>query len=139
MKLIKRIAPKTILPLVHICNLSIETGVFLDGMKKAKITPIYKAGEERSFTNYRHVSLFLQLSKILEKLINNRITNFITKNNILVNQQYGFRAKNSTSFAILDLINTITNAQEKGEIGVGVFIDIAKAVDTVPHEILLEK
>ena len=40
MKVVKRIAPKIIVPLVHICNLSIETGVFPDGMKKAKITPI---------------------------------------------------------------------------------------------------
>ena len=60
MKLIKRIAPKIIVPLVHICNLSIETGVFPDGMKKAKIAPIYKTGEEKSFTSYRPVSLLLQ-------------------------------------------------------------------------------
>ena len=70
---------------VHICNLSFSTGVFPNDLKIVKIVPIFKSGDDSSFTNYRPVSLLRQFSKILEKLFDKRLTEFIEKYNLLSN------------------------------------------------------
>lgn len=101
-------------------------------MKIAKVTPIYKNGNRHQFTNYRPVSPLPQFSKILEKLFNNRLEKFINKNKLLSDSQYGFRKKNSTSLALTELIEEITNATDKNKCAVGAF-------DTINHEILLER
>ena len=66
-------------PFTYICNLSFQTGTFPNKMKIAKVIPLYKSGNKHHFTNYRPVSLLPQFSKILEKLFNNRLDNFIDK------------------------------------------------------------
>ena len=45
------------IPLMHICSLSLKTGVFVEQLKIAKITPVYKKGEKSDLTNYRHISI----------------------------------------------------------------------------------
>ena len=79
-------------------------------MKIAKVVPLFKANDTKEFSNYRPVSLLPQFSKILEKLINNRIIKFIKINNILANEQYGFRDHHSTASALLDLVETISTS-----------------------------
>uniref|UniRef100_A0A3B3B509 Reverse transcriptase domain-containing protein n=1 Tax=Oryzias melastigma TaxID=30732 RepID=A0A3B3B509_ORYME len=64
---------------------------------------------------------------------------FIAKHNLLADNQYGFRANMSTSFAIIEAVEEITNALESKQIAVGIFIDIKKAFDTVDHNLLLHK
>ena len=91
------------------------------------------------FTNYRPVSLLSQFSKILEKLFNNRLDTFLEKNDLLVDGQYGFRKARSTSMAITQLIEELTNANEEKKITIGVFIDLKKAFDTIDHTLLLRK
>ena len=54
-------------------------------------------------------------------------------------QQYGFRKQMSTSLAIIELVEEISNSLDKHEATVGVFIDLKKAFDTVDHSILIEK
>ena len=78
---------------MHICNMSFSTGVFPTDLKIAKIVPIFKSGDDSSFTNYRPVSLLPQFSKILEKLFDKRLTEFIEKSNILSNAQYAWFSK----------------------------------------------
>jgi retron-type reverse transcriptase len=79
-------------------------------------------------------------SKILEKVFYNRILNYLNKNEILYANQYGFRKGHSIASALLDLYDKISEAIDKREVAVGVFLDLsAKAFDTVNHNILFEK
>lgn len=66
-------------------------------------------GIKFSFSNYRPISILPQFSKILEKLFTNRLDNFIEKNNILNDDQYGFRNNRSTALALTELIEEITD------------------------------
>ena len=64
---------------------------------------------------------------------------YVTKNNILSKYQFGFRKGYSTDMALTILIDKITSAMDKGEHIIGLFVDLAKAFDTVNHTILLKK
>lgn len=108
-------------------------------MKIAKVIPIHKNGERCQFTNYRPISLLPQFSKILEKLFVNRLDKYIEKHNLLSDNQYGFRVKRSTSMAVMELVEGISNAIDNKEYTVGVFIDLQKAFDTIDHSILMNK
>ena len=68
-----------------------------------------------------------------------RLINFIDKHDILSDVQYGFRKKHSTQHTLLDIINTIQYNMDHKRLTCAVFIDLAKAFDTVDHSILLKK
>ena len=67
------------------------------------------------------------------------IFNFLEKNSIIFNRQFGFRQKHSTRHAIITLIHKITNSLDHGDIVIYIFLDLKKAFDTVDHWILLNK
>ena len=108
-------------------------------MKIAQIKPIFKSGAKTDIRNYRPISLLLQFSNILEKLFLSRLDNFINARDILNSSQYGFRKAMSTSLAVLELIEEISNATDNKKHAIGVFIDLKKAFDTVDHEIHIKK
>ena len=113
-------------PLAHICNISFRTGVFLSRMKIAKVIPLFKSGTKTDVSNYRPISLLPQFSKILEKLFLNRLNIFLSANNILSSSQYGFRTKLSTSLAVMELIEEITNATDNKKSMQLVYLSILK-------------
>ena len=90
MTIIKRTINQILAPLTHICNLSLTNGLVPSKMKIASVRPIYKADAADEFSNYRPISLLPNFSKILEKVVFNRLTNFLSLNDILYEQQYGF-------------------------------------------------
>jgi hypothetical protein len=120
-------------------NMSISQGKFPDALKNAKVIPIHKDDSRSEMSNYRPISLLPTLSKIIEKLMYARLIDFFTKHNILYENQFGFQSKMSTEYAVNKLLNYITDTLEKNEYGVCIFLDFAKAFDTVNHDILIEK
>jgi hypothetical protein len=99
MSLVKQCLGYFIKPLGHIYNVSFQMGIFLDIMKCAKIKPLHKKGDKQDIHNYRPISILSAFSKILKRLMYNRLLLFLKKHNILTNAQHGFRKKKSTGTA----------------------------------------
>jgi hypothetical protein len=67
------------------------------------------------------------------------VIKFLTKFEILSDDQFGFRAKFSTEYAIMDIYDKLIHNLDKGLSSCAIFLDLAKAFDSVSHEILLLK
>ena len=137
--IVKQIAPQIVNQLAGIFNKSFLTGIVPSKLKIAKVIPLYKAKDPALFSNYRPISLHPVFSKILERLMYNRLYNFLTEHNILSTNQFGFRKKYSTFLALMDLVDNISKKIDEGNYSIGIFLDLSKAFDTIDHTILLDK
>ena len=138
-KHLKCISESIAYPLSKIANLSFEQGVFPTELKIAIVSPLYKAKDPMFFNNYRPISLLSVFSKILERLMYNRLLKFIDKNNLFNEFQFAFRNNHSTFMALIILVENLVTALDNGNCAVGLFLDFQKAFDTVDHCILLDK
>lgn len=138
-KLVKEISKQIVKPLTHIYNQSLLTGVIPNELKIALVTPVFKANSKEEFSNYRPISVLPCFSKILEKIMYKRVMKYLDMHSMLFQSQYGFRKKHSTNLATIELVTKILQAIDNSEYTIGVFLDLAKAFDTVNHEILLKK
>ena len=120
-------------------NWFIEQSIFPDIFKLAQVTPLFKKGESQLFENYRPISLLPIFGKIFEKIIFSRLHNFLSANNVISNQQFGFRKNHSTTHAINYSISMILNGIENNKHVIGIFLDLSKAFDTINHDIMLAK
>lgn len=124
-KVVKAIANYIVKP-THIFNLSFLTGIIPNALKIARVTPVFKANSKENFSNYRRISVLPCFSKVLEKLMCNRAITFLNKNNILSNNQYGFRAGHSTQQVVIELVDKISQAIERNEYTVALFLTSLK-------------
>lgn len=127
--------------LAILINKSIHFGIFPKVLKIGKVTPIYKTGDKSDPSNYRPITVLPIISKIFEKVIQTRLNSFLNSINFISPAQYGFCAASSTEAACVNLLNDIQKGLDsKKNIQIGLlFIDLSKAFDTVPHNLLLQK
>ena len=137
--LLKIIADLIVTPLRKIINNSFYSGIFPESLKLCKVIPIHKSKSTLEPNNYRPISLLSIFDKIFEKLMHKQLYSFLNTNDILFENQFGFRKNNSTSFALMQITETIKETIDNKKYGCGIFIDLRKAFDTVNHEILLKK
>ena len=137
--LIVNILDYILIPLTHIINLTLSTGIFPSEIKIAKIKPLFKAENKHIYTNYRPISLLPIFSKIFEKIIHSRLIRFFEANQVIYAKQFGFRSSHSTELALNLLISELSKAQANKLNTIGIFLDFSKAFDTVNFEILLTK
>lgn len=124
-------------PLTYVINKIIECGVCPPEFKTAIIIPIFKSGSKTEVSNYRPISLVSVFTKIFEKVIQKRLNAYIRKYNLLSNLQFGFREGRSTEDAISMITGAVYESLEQSESALCVFLDLAKAFDTVSHMQLL--
>ena len=144
---IKGISSKILKPaltlLVHqltfIYNLCFQKNIFPKKWKEATVTPLPKDGDLSQCTNYRPISQLPLPGKILEQIIHNRIDTFCNTNNILNENQGGFRKNHSTISTVANFTNNLYNAINVKKYSLVTFIDFSKAFDTVNHDILIKK
>ena len=139
MALLKQLCEDICVPITKLVNMSLEQGVVPDAMKLAKVMPIHKAKSKQLFTNYRPISLLSNMSKILEKVIHNRMMAFLVKHDILYNKQFAFRPGHSTTDAIHTLTCDALRGFDDNASCLSVYLYLSKAFDTINHNILLNK
>ena len=99
-------------------------------MKIAKVTPGFKEGNSVDLSNYRSKSVLQYFSKILERLLYNRLYKDLSNLKILYPKQFGFQKGHSIDHTLLQPVDQIYKFFERDEYTIGVFIDLRKAFDT---------
>ena len=125
--IVKQIAPQIVNQLANIFNTSFLTGIVPSKLKIAKVIHLYKNKDPALFSNYRPISLLPFFSKILERLMYNRLYNFLTEHNILSMNQFGFRKNYSTFLALMDLVDSISKNIDEGNYSIGIVLDLSKS------------
>ena len=126
---------------VDIVNLSLETGD-MDGMKSAVVNPLIKElssiVDTENFKNYRPVSNLLLVSKIVERVVQKRLEEHMTRNRLCSSKNYGYKKAHSTELLLLKVVDDLFTSFDKNIPTVVILSDLSAAFDTVDHKKLLE-
>lgn len=136
---LKYISREAVPIITHLANLCFRTGLFPAPLKQSIITPVHKGGNRDDVNNYRPISVLPTISKIIEKLINNRLLKYFNKFDLLSHSQYGFRQGLSTEDAVTALTTQVVDSLDNGNKCITIFLDLKKAFDTVSVSILVSK
>ena len=137
--LLKSCSEVIALPLSIIFQKSIESAVLPREWKISGVAPIFKGGSKANALNYRPVSLTSVPCKVLERVIDRQLRDYLDMHGLLVNQQFGFRKGRSTEDQLLLTYSEIIAEVDRGNVVDVLFLDISKAFDQVSHELILEK
>lgn len=102
------------------------------------MVPVFRKNDKEVISHYRPISILSYLSKVIEKLFVDRLSNYLRKFNILHPCQFGFRS-GSSSLALVSLINYIKKSIHSNKFVGSVFLDFIKAFDTIIHATLFNK
>ena len=125
--------------LAELFNMCLKESCFLYCWKLSSVVPVFKNVGEWSAKNYRAVSLLFVGSKVLEKLVNNRIVDHLENCGLFSDFQYGFRSYRSTAYLLTVVSDRIAWAFNRSGAARAVALDISKAFDRVWHAGLLHK
>lgn len=131
---LKKLGPKAYTLLVNVFNRCLELGYFPSAWKRSKVVPILKPGKDpTSPSSYRPISLLSSLSKLFEKLLYARLLEHTNSNDILLEEQFGFRRGHSTVDQLKRVSNLVSQAKSVSKTTVMALLDIEKAFDNVWH------
>ena len=125
-----------VLPLMLIFTNILTTGIYPEF---SNVTPIHKKGSKQLIKNYRPISSLPICGKVFEKIVFKHLYNYLVSNNLITNNQSGFRPQDSTVNQLIHLINDIHKSfdNRKSFETRAVFLDISKAFDKVWHKGLI--
>ena len=138
---IKLAATTLLQPLQFIINQSLQTNIFPNQWKIAKLLPLHKGKGSCQYspTNYRPISILPVVSKLVEKAVQGQMLQFLNSTNQLNRNHHAYRKNFSTTSAMLQLTDRIYRATDKNLITTLLTVDESSAFDCVPHGILIEK
>lgn len=126
-------------PITYIFIKSICEGRVPAAWLEANITPLHKKGSKLDASNYRPISLTSACCKILERIVKDCLTEYLSANNLLSQNQHGFVPKKSCITNLLETIDQISHSMAKGYSVDVLYLDYEKAFDTPPHDLMLHK
>ena len=120
-------------------NFSLQSGIFPDSWKTARVEPVYKEGSKEERSNYRPTSVLPVLARLFVNLVDKQLYDYLDKNELIYRQQSGFRSLHSVVTCLISNTNDWCFHLDHGMSTGVVFVDLKKAFDTVDHDILLGK
>ena len=130
---LKNCEPEFSYVLVELFNKCLKESSFPDCSKVSLVVPVFKnVGERFTVKNYCPVSLLSAVSKVFEKLVNNRIVVHLEKCDLFSDFQYGFRSLRSTTDLLTGISNRIASAFDSSGATRAVALDISKAFAGCP-------
>ena len=126
-------------PICHIVNSSIKHNIFPSQWKVSRISPIPKIKNPKDPSDFRPISILPILSKVYERLIMKQMASFLETEQLLSQNQSGFRKGHCTTTTCIKIRDDILRAMDRGDITLSVMADYSKAFDTVDYETLLRK
>ena len=137
--ILKELSDSISYPLSLIFQDCIQSGIIPQQWKDAIIAPIFKNGDRSLTKNYRPVSLTSVICKVLEKIIVIQISEHLKANSLTCPAQHGFKAGRSTVTNLLEALNVWTEAVMHRHPIYVIYLDYAKAFDTVPQQRLIHQ
>lgn len=122
-----------------IFNKSFSTGYFPNKWKESLIVPIQKLQNTLLSEEYRPVNMLPIYEKVLEKLVERQLRSYMEDNNLIMEQQSGFRKGYSCETALNCVVENWKNEMDSKNMLIAVFLDFKRAFETVDRTILLEK
>ena len=138
-RILKDLSVSLSLPLSILYTESFKQQKLPHDWKDAVITPLYKKDEKCLASNYRPISLTSIICKIMESIIKDDLMSYVCNNNIITSLQHGFLPGRSCQSNLLIMLNCLTEAIDRGIITDVIYLDFAKAFDSVPHNRLIYK
>ena len=137
--ILKALLDILIKPITTIINLSLESGTFPLSFKEAHVTPLLKKSNLPviNLKNYKPVSILSFISKIIEKVVSNRLQAHINSNKLKNPMQY--REFYSIETALLTVHNDISVSLDKGHVTALNLLDLSAAFDTIDHNTLTNR
>ena len=117
--------------------MSLSSGSLSDDWKCARVTPWFKQGEQTISQSL--LSVTLVIAKVFQRMVYNQLYGFLANEEIITNQQSGFRSFHSTVTALLEATDSWAFNIDSSNVNAVVFVDLKKAFDTVDHDVLLAK
>ena len=108
-----------------------------DKLKLTEITPIPKVEGSKKVGDFRPISILPAISKLFEKVLANQLNSYF--DTIFCNLLCGFRKRHSTQHALIQLLRSWQRSLDKGEIVGTILMDLSKAFDCLPHDLIIAK
>ena len=139
--LLKKCLPVLLPYLTHIVNLSLESGSFPDALKTAIVRPLLKKHnlDKNDLKNFRPVSNIAFVSKLIEKVVVKRLSDYMSKNQLNETFQSAYRQHHGTETALVKVLDDILRALDNKCGIILVMLDLSAAFDTIDHDILLDR
>nr|CAH8820128.1 unnamed protein product [Trichobilharzia regenti] len=123
--------------LLRIFNISLVTETYPETWKNTYILPKHKGGAKTSACNYRPINITPVISRIMEKVIKDQMSDYFLKHKLINLSQHGFLKKRSCVTCHIDFFNEVTYRRDRRELVIILYFDIRKAFDRVPHSLLV--
>ena len=138
-RLIKELAEQLSGPIAHIFNMTMDQQTLPNDWKQALVSPIFKKGSKCLDVSYIPISLTSVFCKVIETFIKEKIMSHLEEQELLSKKQYGFISGRSTTIQLLNYLDQCIQTIVDGGVVDTIYLDFAKAFDTVPHNRLLKK